>query len=716
MVRSFGSSLTRRQDVVKIVGAASLPLLLIVMVGIWQGKTLAEARVAEERLALARAGALSAASFIESHLSTARSVARMRALTAPNSLDELNDALQGILAVNGAWEGWGIASPDGKNLATTGSPPGTLDISDRPYFQEAMRTGQPTVSPAVYNRRTNHPTIVLAVPAELAEHGRGAIIVSLSPAELTRELQALRQDAGVRLLLVDQQGKLFAHPDLSLVESLPDVRDWAGVEPALGGEMGSLVALDADGVETLIAYAAVPELGWAVLVTQPAALAFDVVRRQTLLGAVILGLALVLASVISWVLGGRLADLYERQRIATARAEETSQVLRQVSAESERRRRFFEGVIASAPVAIAILRGRDYRYEALNARYQALQPQSPMVGRGVDTIFPAQTARAMRDVFDQVYATGEQTVLVDQAWALDAEAEAENQQGRYFTHIVARLDDDDARPDAILSVVLETTETVVARRRVQREKDEMLSTASHELKTPLTSLGLAAQMIERMVERGPMDEARLTRHLGTIRAQVARVSRLIRSLLDISRIESGRLGLNWEPVDLVMLARAAVIRERDALPEHTTHEIVLRAEHPQVVVEGDEARLEQVVANLLSNAVKYSPDGGRVEIAVRKQGEQAAVEVMDQGIGVPAAERHLLFAPFSRTMTAVEAGVEGTGLGLYISNRIVQAHGGAIELHDTLGGGSTFRVTLPLHRPSTDALDDDGAATTIVGE
>jgi signal transduction histidine kinase len=239
---------------------------------------------------------------------------------------------------------------------------------------------------------------------------------------------------------------------------------------------------------------------------------------------------------------------------------------------------------------------------------------------------------------------------------------------------------------------------VVARRRAEREKDEMLSTASHELKTPLTSLGLAAQMIERMLERGPMDEARLTRHLTTIRSQVARVTRLIGSLLDISRIESGRLGLNWEPVDLVFLARAAVVRERDALPEESTHQIALRAECPKVIAEGDESRLEQVIANLLSNAVKYSPAGGLVEVVVREDDGHAVVDVVDRGIGVPESERTVLFAPFSRTATAIEAGVEGTGLGLYISRRIVEAHGGSITLRETPGGGSTFRVTLPMQR------------------
>jgi signal transduction histidine kinase len=145
----------------------------------------------------------------------------------------------------------------------------------------------------------------------------------------------------------------------------------------------------------------------------------------------------------------------------------------------------------------------------------------------------------------------------------------------------------------------------------------------------------------------------------------------------------------------------AVARERDSLAEGSAHRLVLRADEPPVVVEGDEARLEQVLANLLSNAVKYSPTGGEVEVCVSRADGAAVVEVVDHGIGVPPDERPQLFAPFSRTPSAVESGIEGTGLGLYISRRIVEAHSGSIELRDTPGGGTTLRVTLPLRRPVT---------------
>jgi signal transduction histidine kinase len=320
-----------------------------------------------------------------------------------------------------------------------------------------------------------------------------------------------------------------------------------------------------------------------------------------------------------------------------------------------------------------------------------------MLDRTIDEVFSPSTATAMRETFDRVAETGEQAVLVDRPLQVDGSGGAGSQL-RYFTQVVAPLADESGQPDAILSIVLETTDVVLARQRAEREKDELLSTASHELKTPLTSLALAAQMIDRMHERGPRDDARLERYLGTIRAQIARLTRLIGSLLDVSRVETGRLVLAWEPVDLSLLARMAVARERDSLPEESGHRIVLRLDAPVLMVDGDEARLEQVLANLLSNAVKYSPAGGLVEVVVWSETGGAIVEVVDRGIGVPLAERPQLFAPFSRTTTALGTGIEGTGLGLYISRRIVEAHGGTIDVRDTPGGGATFRVALPVRR------------------
>ena len=140
------------------------------------------------------------------------------------------------------------------------------------------------------------------------------------------------------------------------------------------------------------------------------------------------------------------------------------------------------------------------------------------------------------------------------------------------------------------------------------------------------------------------------------------------------------------------------------MPEDAPHEIVEVAEQPSLVIEGDEGRLDQVVTNLLSNAVKYSPAGARIDVHLARQDGHATLSVVDHGIGIPEPERKDLFAPFSRTTAARQMGVEGTGLGLYISRQIVEAHGGTIHFEETPGGGATFLVCLPLtHLSSAEA-------------
>ena len=690
-----------------MVALAGLPLLVLTLIALWQGKSLAEARVAEERVALARAGALTATAFVDGNLSTIRSLAWTRIVRDPWAVTDAQRVYEQVLAQNPDWEGWGLSDASGWNVVSTGREPYTLNIADRPYFQEALGADRPVVSPAVLNRRTGNPTIVLAVPVAFERGDRGVAIVSLSTRRLADELRQLREDSGVRLAVFDSGAHLFVHPDEALVADVPAYPDAPAVRAALRGEIGTLITEDDAGQEALVAYAPVRLTGWAVLAVQPTAAAYDVVNRQNAFAATLFTLAAVLALGIAWYLGGRLAEYYDQLQRATTRAEADARTLAMVTAESERRRRFFEGVINSAPIAIAVLRAPDFRHMTVNARYQALAPDTPMLGRPVAEVFPEIADQGAADPFRRVAETGEQWTAVDRPWRL---ASPDGRIiTRYVTQVIARLEDDGG-PATLLSIVLDTTDAVVARQQAEREKDEFLSIASHELKTPLTSLGLAAQMIDRMLARGTLDEARLARHVDTIRDQVARASRLIGDLLDVSRIESDRLDVRPERVDLAALAALAVQRQRDALHEDASHEVILRGGDAPLVIMGDEARLEQVLTNLLSNAVKYSPGGGTIEVRLGREGEDVALAVIDHGIGVPTDERERLFTPFRRTTAAVHAGVEGTGLGLYITRRIVEAHGGTIDVAETPGGGATFTVRLPVGGPGrrADRAELDG--------
>lgn len=246
---------------------------------------------------------------------------------------------------------------------------------------------------------------------------------------------------------------------------------------------------------------------------------------------------------------------------------------------------------------------------------------------------------------------------------------------------------------------------VTEARQLEHAKDEFLATASHELKTPLTTLNGYLEMLERQLARpvGP-DLAKVARYVATARGELQRLRRLSEDLLEVARIEAGRLRLQLEPGDLSSTVRDTVERfvRRPGLAQRG-HQIVCETAEP-LAVRHDALRIGQVVNNLLENALKYSPSGGEVRIEVAQQDREALVSVRDAGIGVPATERERLFTPFYRATNASAGSPEGLGLGLYISRGIVEGHGGRIWAEPGPGVGTVFRVILPLDLPGYDPV------------
>ena len=230
---------------------------------------------------------------------------------------------------------------------------------------------------------------------------------------------------------------------------------------------------------------------------------------------------------------------------------------------------------------------------------------------------------------------------------------------------------------------------VTAQKELDQERSEFLTVAAHELRTPLTPLSMYLQNIERRLARGvPVD----VEVANKARRQVARLSKLVEDLLDLSRLESGRLEINRDVVRISDVVAEVVADFRAAAPAHEL-EIVGASE---VVVHGDRQRLEQVLVNLLQNAIKYSPQGGRVVVTVRQEGAEAMVSVADQGIGIPSEEQSHLFQRFFRARNAATRNFGGLGIGLYVSHEIVERHGGRFLVESETDEGAVFTFTLPL--------------------
>ncbi len=235
---------------------------------------------------------------------------------------------------------------------------------------------------------------------------------------------------------------------------------------------------------------------------------------------------------------------------------------------------------------------------------------------------------------------------------------------------------------------------------VVQQREEFISTASHELKTPLTTVKGYLQLLSRQILREDVDLARITRFTRELDDQVKRLEDLVSDLLDVSRIQQGRLELRLEEFDLAQLASAVLSRFEHAPERIDAHELTLSASEP-VIGTWDRGRIDQVLTNLISNALKYSPDGGQILVRVRRSGENAQITVRDNGIGISPGERATLFQPFARGHN-VRPKISGTGLGLYITNRIVTNHRGAIFVKSDPGHGTSFIVQLPLTSPELD--------------
>lgn len=226
-------------------------------------------------------------------------------------------------------------------------------------------------------------------------------------------------------------------------------------------------------------------------------------------------------------------------------------------------------------------------------------------------------------------------------------------------------------------------------------KDQFLSIVSHELRTPLTTIKGYAQMLRRKLDDDPQGQ----RFADNIDAQVSRLSRLVDDLLDVTRFARAQFDLMPQEMDLRPLLEEVVSRFRLVAPRHR---IQLYVDHHATEGFWDHDRLEQVLNNLVSNAIKYSPDGGTVTVATRTEGDNLVVKVRDQGMGIPAEDRENLFQRFYRG-SAEGHEVKGLGLGLYVTRRIVEAHGGAIDVRSKVGEGSEFFFTLPLQRQPAEA-------------
>jgi signal transduction histidine kinase len=232
-------------------------------------------------------------------------------------------------------------------------------------------------------------------------------------------------------------------------------------------------------------------------------------------------------------------------------------------------------------------------------------------------------------------------------------------------------------------------------RRLDELKSAFVSVAAHELRTPLAPIrGYVEVLLDEDVGRLNDDQRA---YLETVERSARRLLTLTGNLLDVTRIEAGRVELVLQPTDLSALVKAVAVeygRQFEGRAQQFT--LLLPSDLPPALC--DEARAAQIIGNLLSNASKYTPQGGQIVVTVRPAEEDGFIEVSvaDNGVGIPVEDQPKLFDRFFRAKSAVLTRASGAGLGLYIVRSLIELHGGRIWFESELGKGSTFYVTFPI--------------------
>ncbi|HKJ87103.1 MAG TPA: ATP-binding protein, partial [Gammaproteobacteria bacterium] len=374
----------------------------------------------------------------------------------------------------------------------------------------------------------------------------------------------------------------------------------------------------------------------------------------------------------------------------------------------ERTRELYHQLFMQAPIAIALMEGIDHVYTLSNPAHDELADQRPLLGRTAREAFPEPGLEEFFERLDQVYATGK-PFTASEAFAEFRAPGSVEATPRYLTFAYLPVNGLKGEIVGVAAFVQDVTGEVEARKALEREgerKDEFLSLLAHELRNPLTPIANAAQLLD--LKAASIDPEQLNQVSSLITRQITHLTRIVDDLLDLSRIDQGRITLQKETVDLRELVPQAVESIAD-LREGRTFDFSVDLPDSPLTVYGDPVRLTQVLANLLDNAAKYTPGGGWIRLEGHREGERAVLRVRDNGAGMDPSFLPKLFKTFERGPNR-DTQVMGLGLGLPLVKRLLRLHGGTVEAWSPGPGmGSTFTVRLPARAPETTGGTDEAA-------
>jgi len=398
------------------------------------------------------------------------------------------------------------------------------------------------------------------------------------------------------------------------------------------------------------------------------------------------------------VLAGSIGVLFVFNQVLTHRDSLNLLVKsRRAEAQVQTRTALLNQVIVQAPLGIARV-GTDMSILDANPRLGALLHTKPvdMIGSSIAHFMPPEEMERVVGALQPLWTGAAETVESD-SHALRADgsnvwlhwsATAVKRRGGNTDFFLAMFEDATAQHTAQEAAIA----NLAGLERLSQLKSEFVSLVSHEFRTALVGI----QGFSEMIRDQELSADETKAFAGDINNDAQRLNRMITEMLDLDRIEAGRMTLNICPVDLNVILTEAAERARAVSPKHT---IKANLDPGLPAVRGDSDRLFQVVANLLSNAVKYSPSGGEILLTSAAKDGIVEVGIIDHGLGIPADFVKKLFGRYERFEDKTKAKIIGTGLGLAITRQIVDMHGGKIWVDSTVGVGSEFHFTVPVATP-----------------
>lgn len=414
----------------------------------------------------------------------------------------------------------------------------------------------------------------------------------------------------------------------------------------------------------------------------------------------------------------RLALLRDVTDVDAARRERARQAATEL-AESHLRE-----IISQAPVAIAVLRGRQLTFDITNERYEELIGYRKVAGKTVRDALPELEGQGIYELLDGVFATGEPYVGSEVPLMIERRPGVIEQT--YFSFVYHPLRESDGTVSAIAVVATDVTPLVRARKDVEalaeelkatneqleeafaresqaradaedanKAKSDFLATMSHELRTPLNAIGgYAALMLAGI--RGPVTEAQRL-DLERINRSQRHLLSVINDILNFAKVEAGRLKLTLSDISMnEALGQLESLVAPQLMQKQITYDY--QCCDPKYRAHADPERLQQILLNLLSNAVKFTPPGGSITVICTASQTSMIVRVTDTGVGLPEDKIQSVFEPFVQLDRAQTPDMGGTGLGLAISRDLARAMGGDLVVEATSPSGTTFALTLPRAR------------------